>query len=260
MKIVDQIHPSFDDLRPLLAEHSPDEYYKYIFQFTMDQFRERVDMVGITDADHVLDAGCGYGQWSVALAEVNRRVSACDRDPGMLRIAEAIARRCGVSDRIDLRSHDLNSPLPYDDASFDAVWCWGVIMFVDRDLTLREFNRVLRPGGRLLLGAVNSTGRWAYKLVSAANPLRYDKMVVDMSLRALREGRRFDAFPSLLTTRMAPDFLKHYGFEVLAAAVDGHIDARGKGRRLSMFPPRYLGIENNIEVLGRKSGAAARAA
>ena len=260
MKIIDQIHPSYDDLRPLLIEHSPDEYYKYILQFTSDQFRQRVDMVGFKDADHVLDAGCGYGQWSVALAEANRRVSACDRDPGMLQIAAAMVRRGGVADRIDLRLHDLNAPLPYADASFDAVWCWGVIMFVDRDLTLREFNRVLRPGGRLLLGAVNSTGRWAYKLVAAANPLRYDKMVVKMSLRALREGRRFDAFPSLLTMRMAPDFLKHYGFEVLAAGIDGHIDIRGGRRRLSMFPPRYLGIENNIEVLVRKSGPAARAA
>ena len=82
MKIIDQIHPSYDDLRPLLIEHSPDEYYKYILQFTGDQFRQRVDMVGFKDADHVLDAGCGYGQWSVALAEANRRVSACDRDPG----------------------------------------------------------------------------------------------------------------------------------------------------------------------------------
>jgi ubiquinone/menaquinone biosynthesis C-methylase UbiE len=259
MKIVDQIHPSYDDLRPLLVEHSPDEYYKYIFQFSMDQFHQRVDMVGFTDADHVLDAGCGYGQWSVALAEANRRVSACDRDPGMLRIAAAVAQRGGVADRIDLRSHDLNSPLPYADASFDAVWCWGVIMFVDRDLALREFNRVLRPGGRLLLGAVNSTGRWARKLVAAANPLRCDKMVVNMSLRALRRGRRFDAFPSLLTRRMAPGFLKHYGFEVLAVGVDGHIDTRGRGRRLSMFPPRYLGIENNIEVLARKSEPTARA-
>ena len=260
MKIIDQIHSSYDDLRPLLIEHSPDEYYKYILQFTSDQFRQRVDMVGFRDADHVLDAGCGYGQWSVALAEANRRVSACDRDPGMLKIAGAMARRGGVADRTDLRSHDLNAPLPYADASFDAVWCWGVIMFVDRDLALREFNRVLRPGGRLLLGAVNSTGRWAYKLVSAANPLRYDRIVVSMSLRALREGRRFDAFPSLLTTRMAPGFLKHYGFEVLAAGIDGCIDTSGKGRRLSMFPPRYLGIENNIEVLARKSEPAPRAA
>ena len=179
MKIIDQIHPSYDDLRPLLIEHSPDEYYKYILQFTSDQFRQRVDMVGFKDADHILDAGCGYGQWSVALAEANRRVSACDRDPGMLQIAAAIgpARRSRRPDRS--RLHDLNAPLPYADASFDAVWCWGVIMFVDRDLILREFNRVLRPGGRLLLGAVNSTGRWAYKLVAAANPLRYDKMVVE---------------------------------------------------------------------------------
>ena len=56
---------------------------------------------------------------------------------------------------------------------------------------------------------------------------------------------------------MAPAFLAHYGFETLAAAVDGHIDMRGLGRRLSMFPPRYWGIENNIEVLARKTGQPA---
>jgi sulfatase maturation enzyme AslB (radical SAM superfamily) len=78
-----------------------------------------------------------------------------------------------------------------------------------------------------------------------------------MSLRALREGRRLGAFPSLLTTRMAPAFLKHYGFEVLAAAIDGPIDTSDTGRRLSKFPPRYLGIANNIEVLARRSGPAA---
>ena len=95
-----------------------------------------------------------------------------------------------------------------------------------------------------------------YKLIAAANPLRYDKMVVNMSLRALRQGHRFDAFPSLLTMRMAPGFLKHYGFEVLAAGIDGYIDTRGTRRRLSMFPPRFMGIANNIEVLARKSGPA----
>lgn len=252
MKIPDQIHPSYADIRPVLAAHSPDEYYKYIFQFTMEQFRQRVDMVGFSGAGHVLDAGCGYGQWSVALAEVNGRVSACDREPGMLRISEEMTRRGGVADRVELRAHDLNVALPYADASFDLVWCWGVVMFVDRDLLLKEFHRVLKPGGRLLLGAVNSTGRWLYKLLDAANPLHHDKAVARMSLKALREGHRPEALPSLLTTRMAPAFLGGYGFEVIAAAVDGHIDVGGKGRRLSMFPPRFLGIENNIEVLARK--------
>jgi len=47
---------------------------------------------------------------------------------------------------------DLNKPLPFDDASFDVVLCREVIEHVESvPHTLREFHRVLAPGGRLVL-------------------------------------------------------------------------------------------------------------
>ena len=47
---------------------------------------------------------------------------------------------------------DLNLPLPFEDCSFDVVLCREVIEHVESvPHTLREFRRVLAPGGRLVL-------------------------------------------------------------------------------------------------------------
>ncbi|MDR3639920.1 MAG: class I SAM-dependent methyltransferase [Humidesulfovibrio sp.] len=47
---------------------------------------------------------------------------------------------------------DLNQPLPFADGSFDVVLCREVIEHVESvPHTLREFRRVLAPGGRLVL-------------------------------------------------------------------------------------------------------------
>lgn len=241
----------YDALAPLLEQLSPDRYYEHILQYGMDTFRTRIEMAGFHNLGRVLDAGCGYGQWSVALAERNSDVVAFDRDSGMVEISRAFANHFGRTN-LDVSQHDLNVPLPYSDASFDAVWCWGVIMFVNRDLALREFHRVLKPGGRLMLGAVNSYGRWLLKLLQALKPSRPDKAVAQMAIKALLHGKSPDAFPSLISTGYASRLLAQYGFDVDIAAIDGHIDISGNARRISLFPPRFLGIEGNIEVLARK--------
>jgi len=47
---------------------------------------------------------------------------------------------------------DLNKPLPFADASFDVILCREVIEHVESvPHTLREFHRILAPGGRLVL-------------------------------------------------------------------------------------------------------------
>jgi len=45
--------------------------------------------------------------------------------------------------------------IPFEDGLFDGIFCWGVIYFV-RSLpeTLIEFNRVLKPGGKLIIDVV----------------------------------------------------------------------------------------------------------
>jgi ubiquinone/menaquinone biosynthesis C-methylase UbiE len=72
-----------------------------------------------------------------------------DLSPKMLQLASD--RATGLGRTVDLRQGDAQQ-LPYDDESFDTVVATFTLCAVpDVTDTLTEMNRVLRPGGRLLL-------------------------------------------------------------------------------------------------------------
>jgi SAM-dependent methyltransferase len=106
------------------------------------------DALRLTRDARVLDAGCGSGQWAIALAERGVQVTAIDLSPEMIRLARdhASAR----SQDIEWRTGDMTrlvDPL----AVFDAIHARVLLQFVpDVPGALRELRRVLRPGGRLL--------------------------------------------------------------------------------------------------------------
>jgi SAM-dependent methyltransferase len=97
-----------------------------------------------------LDAGCGFGWGTALLAEAGaKRVFGIDASE------EAISEARRRTDRlaVELEHGELYS-LPFDDASFDLITCFGVIEHAkDPDLTLAELRRVLRPDGVLLISA-----------------------------------------------------------------------------------------------------------
>jgi SAM-dependent methyltransferase len=91
----------------------------------------------------VLDAGCGTGRLSVALAErAGAKVWGVDRSPEML--AEAKAK---APPRTAFRVADLHA-LPFKDGWFERVVLWLVVHLLDADAALREARRVLETGGR----------------------------------------------------------------------------------------------------------------
>jgi ArsR family transcriptional regulator len=94
------------------------------------------------------DLGCGTGQLSAAVAPFVRRVIAVDQSRPMLAAAR---KRLSGLDNVELRSGDLEG-LPIDDAELDAAIVFLVLHYVPEPArALREVQRVLRPGGRLLL-------------------------------------------------------------------------------------------------------------
>ena len=100
----------------------------------------------------VLDIGCGTGQLAVRIREELPAVSivGCDFSDGMLQ--RAVAR----SATIDWVRGDAGR-LPFGDGAFDAIVSTEAFhWFPDQDAALREFFRVLKPGGRLLLALVNT--------------------------------------------------------------------------------------------------------
>ncbi|MFG1710216.1 class I SAM-dependent methyltransferase [Nonomuraea sp. M3C6] len=93
----------------------------------------------------LLDVGCGTGVVTAAALALGAEVTAVDADPGML---ELTARRHPYA---TIRPATLPD-LPFGDEQFDAIAGNFVINHVpDTTKALKEFHRVLRPGGTIAL-------------------------------------------------------------------------------------------------------------
>ena len=109
-----------------------------------------VEVVGIESGQHVLDVASGRG---AALFPAAERVGEAGEAIG-IDLAESMAQAANnEAAQRGLRAHvrilDAEQ-LDFPDAAFDRVLCgFGVMFFPDPDRALREFRRVLKPGGRL---------------------------------------------------------------------------------------------------------------
>ncbi|MDP1966205.1 MAG: methyltransferase domain-containing protein [Reyranella sp.] len=115
-----------------------------------------LDMMGDLAGARVLDAGCGDGVLACVAAERGAEVTGVDPDPAMLAAARSRAAKAGLQETF---LEGRVERLPFPDSTFDVVVSVTVLCFVaDAAGAVREMARVLRPGGRLVLGEL---GRWS---------------------------------------------------------------------------------------------------
>src|SRR5581483_7781176 len=113
-----------------------------------------VEAAALTGTEHVLDVATGGGHTAFALAPYAAEVVALDLTRPMLEVAQQEALARGLNN-IRYLEGDAQA-LPCEDASFDVVACrQAPHHFPKVDEAVREWARVLRPGGKLLL--VDST-------------------------------------------------------------------------------------------------------
>ena len=106
--------------------------------------------VGATTGEQVLDVAAGTGTSSASFTTQGAQCVACDFSLGMLRQG-ARQRGGAAAGGVRFVAGDALA-LPFADESFDAVTIsFGLRNVHDVDAALREFRRVTKPGGRLVI-------------------------------------------------------------------------------------------------------------
>lgn len=138
-----------------LAKGWEQRYQKRSFkarQAVLAECLQRRDLAGSS----WVDAGCGTGTLSRLLAERGCMVLGVDAAIEMVEVAGQLTQRGEKSVQLKFERVETIARLPVASNSCDGVLCSSVLEYVpDVDECLKEFSRVLRPGGLLLVSVPN---------------------------------------------------------------------------------------------------------
>ena len=119
---------------------------------TADEARRWFGLLQLGPGRAALEIACGSGGVTCEMARhTGAACAGVDINEHGIAAAKARAERDGLSALVSFSTVDAGGRLPFPDGSFDAVFCNDSINHLpDRAAVLRDWYRVLRPGGRVL--------------------------------------------------------------------------------------------------------------
>lgn len=237
--------------RIMQAFHPDDQgFLGRMYEGNLDRYDARIRSIEFCGLEHVLDAGCGFGQWTLRLAKYNARVAAFDIDAGRLLAAQQIAEKNNI-ENVDFQ-YGTHTGTGYPNAHFDAVFCYGSVFLTDEGKAVKEFHRVLKKGGKLYFN-YNGLGTYLYFLIDKgikeANRYYLDDAVSSIGNTIFR--RRSQSH--IISDFRIRSLLKKYNFDILSQGADGHVSGiNGNTYDKPLFMNRYLGFGTLKEVLAIK--------
>jgi SAM-dependent methyltransferase len=139
---------------------------------------------GLGRVHNVLDVGSGVGHWGRLVATLvapGAAITGVEREPEWVREAA----RTAPDERFRYVQADATA-LPFDDDTFELVTCQTVLIHVaDPQTVIREFVRVTKPGGQVIVAEPNNRAAF----VVGASPAGADVLDVLAFVLACERGK-----------------------------------------------------------------------
>jgi len=114
-------------------------------------FRWTLDKLQLKPNDIFLEIGCGGGVLLNMALETVKHAKAIDHSSDMVQIAKEKNHKAVSEGRVEIVQGNAES-LPWDDNSFTCATVNQMFFFIDKPwIVLKDFYRVLKPGGRLVI-------------------------------------------------------------------------------------------------------------
>ncbi|MCD6319296.1 MAG: methyltransferase domain-containing protein [Candidatus Desulfofervidaceae bacterium] len=151
--------------------------------------KEQVFSLWQTKQGRVLDLGCGTGNYTVTLATQEISVIGLDKSLSMLKLAR---RKLPYTPLVKSDA----AYLPFKDKTFAGVISITLFEFLFYpENAIREIYRVLKPGGEVLIGTMNTLSPWfgckRLKSLFVETAYRYARFYTPRKLKSLLSQEGF---------------------------------------------------------------------
>jgi len=227
-------------------------FLERVFSGGIEKYKSRLERINFNEQLDVLDAGCGYGQWSIAFSEHAKTVTGVDISSKRIEVARYLSEDLTT---VNFSVAPLNF-LPFKDNSFDCIFCYSAIYYADINKVLKEFKRVLKNKGLIYI-STNSYGWYLMNLIKKPNnsidfdPRKY-------ALRTFYETFRYRFFSippsqrgSIVTSKKYMlKILAEHNYIILQCGHEGHLSFNPKfDKPNAFFQSKFLGLDCCIELV-----------
>lgn len=185
------VGPVFGDTYALLTDK---EYFDVSHQTLVERLtKNNIDPLDLFADATVVDAGCGSGKYSLAMARLGAaKVFGYDISNGAIDVARQQAKKVPYGDRMEYALGSVER-LPAPSGKADIAWCNSVLHLTDDpDRAVGELARVVRPRGHVFVYVNGRFGLFELlvrALFSASHDIPRDLFQHLLSATGLRHGR-----------------------------------------------------------------------
>jgi len=239
----------------ILKSQSDRDFLLRVYRTGLEFYLYRLKAIDFVDCNHVLDAGCGFGQWSLGLSFLNKKVSGIDREKSRIEIAKKITRKLQRTNIAFLIGSI--EELPYDNNTFDAIFSYSTIYQTDYYKSLSEFFRVLKTGGSVYI-STNDWGWYIYNFIVNHNPSvdfnprRYAVKTISNTIKYFITKKRGTYINLVMPLKTTVTLMNKIGLRNIDFAGEGCLIRNHDYRPKSIYPSRYLGLRSVYEVIAEK--------